>query len=325
MKTQLTDCHDVIQLADFGTLLCRTSLSSVKFEGDVGSSYVVFDSAPPQQQHAAGITFSKVCDSDHPCASGKLLLQYPPTRVPELNDALLACPDGLDRAFGPSQSGGSVPCIPNVCNAHAPLCNVGANSSSTSSKKWRCGDGSDRQYVNKQVGFCQVNPRGGSGGSADDDKTILGAVVGALMACALCGLFYYVRKDRAKFQKLFTSFMQNEVTIAVSIGLELWDFGGDTIVLIGVLGNDEEAIAGLRTPFVIAYAVSVLVALICFYTKIKIFVGFVRHRRVQFAVDLTALNNDYTSRHQTSLDEIMKQVRMVLASPYCAIFYCMHA
>ena len=100
-----------------------------------------------------------------------------------------------------------------MCNLDEPC------SSDSASKQWYCPDGKIRHFNRKTFRFC-IPPTV----SVDSSKKIIGAVVGALVAGALAGLFFFMYKDPAKFCKLVVSLLLNEVVVTISMGFELWDF-----------------------------------------------------------------------------------------------------
>lgn len=141
-------------------------------------------------------------------------------------------------------------------------------------------------------------------------RNFIGAAIGAMMVLSLCFLIFYARKHRDKFKKLFVSFLHNEVKLAATFGLELWDFVGDAYLFSEVMnskGETKEKMGNVvMALWVIFFCLAILVSLFGLALKVKVAIVIMRRRRLELS-EVDRLD-EYTAKHTTKLGKVRKSL-----------------
>ena len=150
------------------------------------------------------------------------------------------------------------------------------------------------------------------------EKMVCG-IIGALLACLLGLFLWYLRKNRARWRDLISSFLMNETVVAVSFALEIADFLSDTYLLAYVMRHDHEATDSLKAPWIPMYAISCVITAICTHIKFKVYLSLHRKRRFECGLEY-AMEDERTHRTENELADARKNLGLVIAGLFIGMF-----
>jgi hypothetical protein len=165
----------------------------------------------------------------------------------------------------------------------------------------------------ERSGGCVTIPTAGT----SPVQLIAGVTVGVFAILAFIGVLCYFAKNPHKFRQLLVSFLLNEVAIAASICLEIWDMFGDGYLFFSVLNADANTKQNLGSTIVILwvifFCIATAVSITCFGLKIHAGILVFRRRQSEFKLGESELDA-YTEKHRKLLLDCQKSIKLIAAN-----------
>jgi hypothetical protein len=142
-------------------------------------------------------------------------------------------------------------------------------------------------------------------------QIIAGAIIGMLAVAGFAGVVYYFLKNPDKFKSLLASFVRNEVSVMVSLCLEIWDMFGDGYLTYSVM-KDSTMRAWLGSDVVITWicfaCIAAVVSTLCLYLKVRTYLIILRQRRAEFTMD-NLVRDAYSAKHAERMLDARKEIK----------------